>query len=55
MTARAGTDTFYYWGENSSGLCQNANTADTRALEHRKDDIGFRLVVDESASLTERR
>jgi formylglycine-generating enzyme required for sulfatase activity len=32
--ARAGTDTVYHWGEDPSRLCENANGADTRALEH---------------------
>jgi sulfatase modifying factor 1 len=32
--ARAGTDTVYYWGEDPLRLCENANAADTRAVEH---------------------
>jgi formylglycine-generating enzyme required for sulfatase activity len=32
--ARAGTDTVYSWGEDPLRLCENANAADTRALEH---------------------
>jgi formylglycine-generating enzyme required for sulfatase activity len=32
--ARAGTDTVYHWGEDPLRLCENANAADTRALEH---------------------